>query len=85
MAAVVMQVGASSWSRQLPAGVVAQALQAWAALPSHCRLLARAFFCTKRLTGRLPRWLRWPLMPLLRWFSGKRSSKAPRLPAEPRL
>lgn len=36
-----------------------------------CRLLAWAFFRTKLLTGRLPRWLRWPLMPLLRWFSGK--------------
>ncbi|PSC69954.1 Sodium hydrogen exchanger 7 [Micractinium conductrix] len=34
------------------------------------KALAWLFFRTKRLTGALPRWLRWPLMPLLRWFSG---------------
>jgi hypothetical protein len=35
------------------------------------RALAWLFFRTKRATGRLPRALRWLLMPLLRWFSGR--------------
>jgi hypothetical protein len=35
------------------------------------RALAWLFFRTKRLTGRLPRWLRCPLMPPLRWLSGE--------------
>lgn len=34
------------------------------------RALAWLFFRAKRLTGRLPRWLRFLLMPPLRWFSG---------------
>lgn len=35
------------------------------------RALAWLFFRTKRLTGRLPRWARWTLMPPLRWLSGE--------------
>ncbi|PRW44236.1 Sodium hydrogen exchanger 7 [Chlorella sorokiniana] len=34
------------------------------------RALAWLFFRVKRLTGRLPRWMRWLLMPPLRWLSG---------------
>lgn len=38
------------------------------------RALAWLFFRTKRLTGRLPRWARWALMPPLRWLSGEAGS-----------
>lgn len=38
------------------------------------RALAWLFFRTKRLTGRLPRGLRWLLMPPLRWLSGRQGA-----------